>query len=150
MSGLLHRLLRDSQGVAAIETALVAPVLILLSLGSFQISQMVARQHELSNGADEAAAMVLAGWTDSTAQRTALSEVVRTSLGLAAEEVTVSAKYRCGTATAYVDDRTTCAEGTTVASFLRIQLTDQYVPIWTEFGVGAPFTFTVNRVVQVS
>ena len=57
MSGLLHRLLRDSQGVAAIETALVAPVLILLSLGSFQISQMVARQHELSNGADEAAAM---------------------------------------------------------------------------------------------
>ncbi len=150
MRALLQRLLRDCRGSAAVETALVAPVLILMSVGSFQVSQMVARQHELSNGADEAAAMVLAGWTDSTAQRTALSEVVRTSLGLSANEVTVTAKYRCGVATVYVDDSSTCASGTNIASFLRIQLTDQYTPIWSDFGVGSPFTFTVHRMVQVS
>ena len=63
---------RNQRGAVIIETAFVAPVLALLGLGAFQVSQAVARQHELQAGADDAAAMALAGWNDDTAQVTAL------------------------------------------------------------------------------
>jgi Flp pilus assembly protein TadG len=150
MMKMFRNLRRDRRGSAAIETAIVAPVLILMSLGGFQVSQVVARQHELNYGADEATAMVLAGWTDSTEQRTALTSVVQASLGLSADKITISAKFRCGTDTAYVDNKDSCASGTTVASFLRIQITDQYAPVWTRFGIGSAINFSVNRMVQVS
>lgn len=150
MINLLHRLLRDERGTALIETAIVAPTLILMSVGGFQVSQVVARQNELNAGADEATAMVQAGWQDSTDQRTALTSAIQASLRLNANQVAIVSKYRCGTSDNYVDDKTTCASGEIVATFLRITLTDQYTPAWTSFGVGSPVNFTVQRTVQVS
>ncbi|MCB2056947.1 MAG: pilus assembly protein, partial [Novosphingobium sp.] len=37
-----------------VETAIVAPVLVLMSMGAFQVSQVVARQTELQGAAAEA------------------------------------------------------------------------------------------------
>jgi len=48
---LLARLARDERGAMLIETAFIAPVLILMSLGAFQVSQVVARQTELQEAA---------------------------------------------------------------------------------------------------
>ena len=53
---LFGRLRRDATGAMAIETAIVAPVLVLMAFGSFQVSSMVARQTELQSAAAEAAA----------------------------------------------------------------------------------------------
>ena len=44
---VLQRLLADKRGTMVVETALVAPVLILLAIGGFQLSDLVARQHNL-------------------------------------------------------------------------------------------------------
>ena len=47
----LHRLARDERGAMLIETAIVAPTLVLMSLGAYQISGVVARQSELQSAA---------------------------------------------------------------------------------------------------
>ena len=52
----LATLLRDTRGAMLIETAIVAPVLVLMSLGAFQVSTMVARQSELQSAVAEASA----------------------------------------------------------------------------------------------
>ena len=141
---------RNQRGAVVIETAFVAPVLALLGLGAFQVSQAVARQHELQAGADDAAAMALAGWKDDAAQVTALKSVLKSTLGLTDAQVTITHKYRCGVTAAYVDVKTACAAGTVVATYLRIVLTDTYTPTWTEFGFGNPLNYNVTRTVVLS
>lgn len=141
---------RNQRGAVVIETAFVAPVLALLGLGAFQVSQAVARQHELQAGADDAAAMALAGWKDDSAQVTALKSVLKSTLGLTDAQVTITHKYRCGITAAYVDVKTACASGAVVATYLRIALTDTYTPTWTEFGMGSPLNYNVTRTVVLS
>ena len=141
---------RDQRGAVIIETAFVAPVLALLGLGAFQVSQAVARQHELQSGADDAAAMALAGWKDDAAQVTALKSVLKSTLNLTDAQVTITHKYRCGVTVAYVDVKTACAAGTVVATYLRIALTDTYTPTWAKFGMGSPLNYNVTRTVVLS
>ena len=141
---------RNQRGAVIIETAFVAPVLALLGLGAFQVSQAVARQHELQAGADDAAAMALAGWKNDAAQVTALKSVLKSTLNLTDAQVTITHKYRCGTTVAYVDIKTACAAGTVIATYLRIALTDTYTPTWTEFGMGSPINYNVTRTVVLS
>ena len=43
MRNFFRHLKRDQQGAMVIETAIVAPVLVLMALGAFQVSQLVAR-----------------------------------------------------------------------------------------------------------
>jgi Flp pilus assembly protein TadG len=150
MTRPLTSLLRDRRGSTVIETALVAPILILMSLGSYQASEAVARQHELDTGADQATALVLAGWSDTVEQRTALQQVIQESLGVPDEHIDLETKYRCGTTADYVDSSSGCAEGEIVATFLRLELTDTYTPTWTEFGIGSPINLSVERMVQLS
>lgn len=142
--------LRDNRGAVVIETALVAPVLALMSVGAFQVSQAVARQHELQTGADDAASLALAGWQQDTGDITAVKSVIRRTLALSDSEVTVARKFRCGTDTALVDDRATCPTGTIVTSYIQIRLTDTYTPLWADFGVGSDIDYDVQRLVVVS
>jgi Flp pilus assembly protein TadG len=141
---------RNQHGAVVIETAFIAPLLALLGLGAFQVSEAVARQHELQAGADDAAAMALAGWNDDASQMTALESVLKSTLALTDDQVTITHKYRCGTTTDYVDDKTTCAAGSLVTTYLRIVLTDTYTPTWADFGVGDPITYNVTRTVVLS
>ena len=46
----LGQLARNQRGAVMIETAIVAPVLIMMSLGAFQVSQIVARQTAEADG----------------------------------------------------------------------------------------------------
>lgn len=141
---------RNQSGAVIIETAFVAPILALLGLGAFQVSQAVARQHELQAGADDAAAMALAGWKDEATQVTALKNVLKSTLNLTDAQVTITHKYRCGTTVAYVDVKTACATGTIIATYLRIALTDTYTPTWSKFGFGSALDFNVTRTVVLS
>ena len=54
------RLLRCARGAFAIETALVAPLLALMSIGTFEVGTMVSRQQELQSAASEAESIILA------------------------------------------------------------------------------------------
>ena len=149
MRRLLSCLL-DARGTVLVETALVAPVLALLSLGAFQVSQVVARQHELQTGANEAASLALAGWQHDTGDINAIKQVIRRTLSLSDSQVTLARKFRCGTDTALVDDRAACPTDSIVTSYLQIRLTDTYRPIWAGFGVGSNIDYRVQRLVVVS
>ncbi len=146
---LLSRLRQDREGAMVIETALVAPVLVLMSLGAYQVSGIVARQSELQSAAAEAGAIALASPPDTIAKRTVLKNVVMASSGLPANKVTVSVVYRCDAQTSFSNSATSCGTSGFVSSFVRIQLQDTYTPQWTRFGVGQPITYNVVRYVMI-
>ena len=145
---LLDRLRDDRRGTMVIETAIVTPVLVLLSLGAYQVSAMVARQSELDSAAAEGAAIALASAPDTTAKRTTLHDILVTSTGLPSGNVAVTAAYRCNAATAYVT--TACSSGQVSANYVKIYLTTTYRPTWTRFGIGNTITYRVTRYVQYS
>ena len=145
----LARLWRDERGAMVIETAIVAPVLVLMSLGAFQVSSVVARQSELDGAAAEGAAIAIASPPNTTAKLATLHDVIVTSTGLASGNVTVTAAYRCNSATAYVTASSSCTSGV-ISNYVKIYLTDTYTPRWTSYGIGSPITYRVTRYVEYS
>jgi hypothetical protein len=144
----LRRLARESRGTMAIETAIIAPVLLVMSLGAFEGSRMVARQSELQSAAAEAGAIIMAKSPTTQAEIDTIEDVIEASSGLPDAKVTLSLRYRCGTDADYVDDSTTCPDE--VSSFIRIQMNDTYVPQFSGFGLGDSFDYNIDRLVQVS
>ena len=146
----LARLRRSTLGAMAIETALAAPVLLLMSIGAFETSRMVARQSELQSAVAEASQIVLAAMPSSDDQVATIEDVIEASSGLADSKVTLQRVFRCGTDAAYVSASTACANADTVTNYIRIQMTDTFTPRWTDFGVGHAIDFSVDRTVQIS
>jgi Flp pilus assembly protein TadG len=149
LSNLPAALRQDERGAMLIETAIVAPVLILLSMGAFQISQVVARQSELQGAAAEALSIAIAAPPKTAQERAILKNVIVASTGLATNQVTVTDQYRCGSATTYVNASTDCID-TKVSSYVHIRLSDTYTPAWTQWGFGSPITYNVSRYVMIS
>ena len=140
---------RDQRGTMVIETAIVTPVLVLMSLGAFQVSTLVARQSELDSAAAEGAAIALASPPTTTAKLSTLQQVIVASTGLASNKVTVTAAYRCNSSTAYVTASSSCTSGV-ISNFAKIYITDTYSPVWVQFGIAHPITFRVTRYVEYS
>lgn len=158
-SSLLRKLGRDTGGSMVIETAIVAPVLVLLALGGFDTSHMVSRQNELQSGAEQGTAVALAANLGAQTNTDELATLLRNSLNLQGNQVIVTKIYRCETSTAYVSNSSACANyfnssDTTApvrySTYVKIQLTDSYQPIWSHLGLGGAFNFHVTRTVQLS
>lgn len=150
---LRHRLLRivdDRSGSFAIETAFVAPALILMTLGIFEIGTIIARQHELQSVANESEIIILTTNQGAETDVNTIKAIVRESVGLAADDVSLTQSYRCGTDEALVSNADVCSEEDVVSSYINVDITEQYSPTWTYMGVGQPITFSVSRRVQVS
>jgi len=151
----LSALLRDNRGTTVIETAIVAPVLVMLSLGAFEASSIVTRQSELQSAAAEAVAIVMAATPETQAQVDEIQAAVENSSGLAPEDVDFTIKMRCGTETTLVDktnlddDTVSCGDEDLQSWFLQISMSDHYTPTWTSFGVGSPLDYHVQRLVQL-
>jgi len=145
-----RKALGDEQGTMAIETALIAPVLLLMAVGSFQVSAMVARQSELQGAASEAALIGLANPPETAADLIPVQAVLMESTGLPADKVTVRMAYRCGSHSERTYDASDCHDDDTVSTYMTVYLRDTYTPIWTTLGVGSPVYLKVRRAVQVS
>lgn len=140
----LHVALASEQGTAVIETAIVTPVLLLLSLGAFDASGIVARQNELQNAADVAAGATLASSPDTAQKLATLKAVVVASTGLSSSNVDAAFIYRCGTNPNYVQSSASCASDP-YTTYVQITLHDVYTPSWSKFGVGSPVKLLVVR-----
>lgn len=147
---LFRRLARDRRGSMAIETAIVAPVLILLSVGGFQVSAMVARQSELQSAAAEAEAIALAVNPQTQEQIDTIEEVIMASADLPDASVTITTVFRCNSDANYVASAAACATSDEVSTFLQIFMTDTYTPQWTHLGIGEAMTYRLTRTVQLS
>ena len=128
---LARSLLCDARGSMAIETAFVVPILVMLIVGAFEASSMVARQTELQTAADEAAQIALVSPPNETAEQVKLAEVIQASNGLTNQQVTVTRMFRCSTDAALVDDAYDCDEDEPVTGYIQIYMTDSYEPRWT-------------------
>ena len=141
----LAPLSHDNRGAIAIETAMVAPVLLLLSLGAFQASEVVARHNELQSAVGEASTAVLAVAPTTSGELTTLKNVVAASTNLPSSKVTLTFKYRCGEATAYVNSPSGCSDF--FSTYVEIVLSDTYNPVWTAYGITEPINLSVTRYV---
>lgn len=158
MTRLVRRLLADEDGSMVIETAIIAPLLVLMSLGGFEVSHMISRQHELQSGAAEATAVALAANMGAETDTVKLASLLRGTLRLSEQQVVVTKMYRCESSSTYVDTITACdgnGGGGTVdpkkySTYVRVNLTDTYHPIWSRLGLGGSFTYHVNRTIELS
>lgn len=146
---LLGHLRQCQAGSMAIETAIIAPVLIGLSIGGFEIGSIVARQTELQTSAAEAAAIVRAASPETSEELITIRDVVAESSKVPTSNVSVVEIYRCADSSAYVTTSTSCGAGTVVNRFIRLAITDTYYPMWSEFGIGSSMSFDVTRVIQI-
>jgi Flp pilus assembly protein TadG len=146
---LLSRIFRHAGGSMVIETAIVTPVLAMLSLGAFDASRMVARQTELQQAMSEAAQIAIVYKPDTAAKRTKIRDIIVTSTGLANSNVTITNEFRCGATTTRVATNT-CSSGTAVTTYLKIVVTDTYTPVWNDFGIGSSLNFNMTRLVIVA
>lgn len=147
---ILRRLAQERDGAMAIETAFVTPLLLMMALGSFQVSTMVARQSELQTAAQEAAAIGLAHIPQTNDDLDTIAGILRVSTGLAEDEVDVSLSYRCGNDEDRVAAASECDEDDRVWKFITIRLETDYRPVWTRWGIGSDVPLRVERTVQVS
>ena len=143
------KLLADKAGAVVIETAIVAPVLIMMSLGAYDVSRIVARQTELQSAVAEVTEIAIAIKVDTQNERDKIKTILVSATGAPANSVTVANSYRCGAAAATVTDPTTCAVGDQITTYLDVSITDVKSPLWTNFGVGQPITLRVDRKVVV-
>lgn len=140
----------DTTGSMTIEMAAVAPVLVLMSIGTFEISTMVSRQQELQSAASEGETIALAAAaSEETTSIATVEDIIETSMDLTDDQVTVTPQFRCNDDAALVSSEAACGTDDVVTSYLRLELSDTYTPIWTQFGIGSAFTYDVDRMVQL-
>ncbi|MFL0355537.1 TadE/TadG family type IV pilus assembly protein [Erythrobacter sp. GH1-10] len=133
-----------------IETAVVAPVLIIMSLGVFETGSIVARQHELQSAANEATIIVMAANRGPEVEISEMKAIISESVGLSGERIVLEREYRCNASNGKVKSQGACPSNATISSYITVSLTDTHTPVWTAFGVGEKITFKVDRSVQVS
>ena len=164
---LLEAVRSDARGSALIETAFVAPILILMSLGGVEIANMVKRQHELQNAASKAAEIMMAAHPeDEVALTTVMQQLAAaiqadtglttTTLGsdIDADETKsdiayVMTRYRCGNATHFKKADSGCTDSPNAERFVVFLLRDKYTPVWNDYGLGDDLQFRVEKSVQI-
>jgi Flp pilus assembly protein TadG len=147
---LLRRLRADRAGSMAIETAIVTPVLVIMALGGFEASSMVARQSELQSAVAEAAAIAMAAPPQTHTDVQNIRAIIESSTGLGDNNVTVYRLRKCGTHHTYLYFSDSCSSGDKNTTYLYIYITDTYTPKWVDFGIGSPVNYNVQRTVEIS
>ena len=150
LRNILSRLSGDERGTFAIETVLVVPLLAVMALGVFEVSNVVSRQQELQSAASEGEMIILSAANSSGVSSAGLKTIISSSVGLDADQLTLQAQWRCDAEEAKTDDPTDCDITKPISEYIQLTITDTYTPVWTKYGVGTPFNYTVVRTVQVS
>lgn len=151
LASRIAQLRGDTAGSVVIETAIVAPVLVLLGLGAFDISRMIARQSELQAGSTDVEGIVLAvAGTSNATNVSTIKSVLMNSLSLGSSNVSVAKMYRCTVQTDLVPSASSCGNTDVLSTYVQVTLTDSYTPMWTRFGVGSALNYRLVRTVQVS
>lgn len=114
---LLYELVRDSRGALLVETAIAAPILILLALGSYDVSRLVTRQIELQSGVADAESIVLAANAGAQTDTVQLATILADSLKLPGSNVSVSRLFRCDANSDLVASTENCSSGAVISSY---------------------------------
>lgn len=141
--------LGDERGSMAIETALITPLLALMALGTFEVSNIVSREQQLQSAANEASEIILAAAGGSGINSADLEEILEASLNLQDSQLQITQRFRCAS-NVMVATQPTCNTGEQLYTYVHLNVTGTYSPMWTNFGVSSPITYSIQRTVQVS
>ena len=140
----------DENGSVVVETAIVLPVLVLMALGGYEASRIVARENELQSAIAEAAAIVLATIPEDQDDLDEVEAIIEASTGLPAGKVRLVRKFRCNADDVLKDAVDGCDSGATISEFIQLNVWDTYTPTWTQFGVGEDVQYDIRRRIQIS
>lgn len=120
-----RRLAADRRGVAGIEFALIAPLLMALVIGILDLGRATYVKREAHAAAQAGAQYsLIAGW-----EPAAIEAAVVASSGLASAVVTVERVWACaGTALTFVAEGSSCSGGA-AGTYVRITVDPDYRPL---------------------
>lgn len=137
------KILRDQRGVAAIELALIAPVLATLIVGVVDVTTAFNRKLELEQGVQRAIERVMQTTIEDTVENNIKQEVAAAT-GISQDKVIVTYSLTCnGTIKAYDDD---CTSGQAEVRYLSVRASDTFNPMFLvpSIGFGGPMTLTAE------
>ncbi len=150
MKNRIRNLIHDARASMAIETAIVAPVLILMTLGTFEVGTVVARQHELQSAANEAEIIIMSTNQGATVEIDDIKTILQSSVDLGSDQVSIEREYRCALNQNKTKVRGNCGSSAFVLEYLNVVVKDSYTPTWTAFGIGQEIDFRVERSVLIT
>ena len=139
------RILRNKSGIAAVEFAMVLPILCLVLLGIIDGWSFVTSSLSMRAGVKTAANLLMAGAANDTAtQAIALSSWERHPDDA---QVTMARQYMCGSTV--VDASSLCAGPKVPSILVQIQATATWVPPFAFGRFVDPRTITHQEVIRV-
>lgn len=122
MTNRLTAWLCDRRGIAAVEFALVAPILIFVIIGINDVAQLITKQNDMHSGVSAAAEYIMRGGSDlPTAQTIGLSAWPSHS-----SSATMSAAKVCYCGSASGDCATLCPDQSVPTAYVTIAANDSY------------------------
>jgi len=92
------KLKRDERGAVLIETAIIAPVLLVMSIGAYDVSRGVARQTELQEVTAEFAAIAMARESVGQTEIEQMKEIAVASARVDENAIEIVENVKCGIA----------------------------------------------------
>jgi Flp pilus assembly protein TadG len=152
----MRKLSSNERGAAVIELALVAPILVLMVVGTVDVSNAYTRKLQLEQAAQRAIEKIQQTTQNKSVEDTLKDEAVCQVNGtdssgncittgpITTANVTVTFRLECTNADGTVevqtdvDSATDCSSSQTQAQYISVNVTDKYAPLFPiHFGVGA-------------
>jgi Flp pilus assembly protein TadG len=141
--GLLSALRRDGRGAAAIEVAMIAPILATMTVGLVDLSRGYSMKLQLEQASQRSIEKVMNGQATTTTAA-ALKTEAATVAGVAESAVVVDFWLECA-GTRAASYSTVCTSGQTYSRWMSVQITKSFTPMFATrwAGANADGTFTV-------
>ncbi len=143
--GSLFGIWRREDGVAAIEFCLTMPVLLLFTLGVYDVSQLVAKRLDYQQAVAEVTGLVIA-----QPPRSDFSQYIDVAAAAAAvprSAVSITREVRCNNVVITGIMCPSSAEERAI--YITIAVSGSYVPAWTHFGIDGALPIRISRTVRV-
>jgi Flp pilus assembly protein TadG len=141
---MMHRLLRRDDGVAGMEFALLAPILVsvLFALIDLSMAAYTRREAQAAAQAGVQYAMI-SGWEEDE-----IEAAVLVSARLASPTVVAERLYGCALSSglSFVAKGTNCTGGGVAGTYVRVSVTPSYEPILPFDGLSVGTTSAVVRI----
>jgi len=140
------RLWRHERGVAAIEFCLTLPVLLMLTVGAYDVSQLISARIALQQALTEVEGLAIAQPPQGD-DFSYLTDALAAAGGVPAANVSVRREISCnGTVVTSI----VCPSVTDHrAIFVVLTLERTYIPTSTHFGVARPVPMRITRTIRV-
>jgi Flp pilus assembly protein TadG len=146
---LPRRLARQAGGNAALEMALIAPVLVLLLVGIADFGMAVYRKMQVQHAAQAGAEYAMVhGFSSSAITSTVTAATAFTGI-TASPAPAQSCGCVSGTTVAAATCGTNCASGTAAGTYVTVSAQGSYATIIPYPGIPSSFTLTAASVVRI-